>query len=68
MFNWQEWRKEIREDRKESPVETFGLLFLLVLGVVFMLFAAAVFLYYFPIPIISMIVVTVVLWKLYQRI
>ena len=23
MQNWQEWRKEIREERRESPVETF---------------------------------------------
>ena len=34
MQNWQEWRKEIREERRESPVETFALLLVLAFGVV----------------------------------
>ena len=29
MQNWQEWRKEIREERRESPVENFALLLVL---------------------------------------
>ena len=67
MFNWQEWRKEIREDKKESPVETFVLLLFLVFLAVCALALVGVVFYHIPIPTISAIVVTFVLWKLYQR-
>ena len=67
MQNWQEWRKEIREDRKDSPVETFTLLLVLAFGVVCMAAGAAIMLFYFPIPMISIATVVFVLWKVYQR-
>ena len=68
MFDWQEWRKEIRENRKGSPVETFALLLVLAFLVVCFASVVAIVLYYVPIPMISVTVVIVVLWKLYQRI
>ena len=68
MFNWQEWRKEIRAERKESPFETFFLLLILAFGVACMAAVVAIVFYYVPIPMISVTVVIVVLWKLYQRI
>ena len=67
MQNWQEWRKEIREDRRESPVETFALLLVLAFGVVLVASVVGLMLFYFPIPMISIATVVFVLWKVYQR-
>ena len=67
MQNWQEWRKEIREDRRESPVETFALLLVLAFGVVLVASVVGLMLFYFPIPMISIATVVFVLWKIYQR-
>ena len=67
MQNWQEWRKEIREDRRESPVETFALLLALALGVVGLASVVGFMLFSFPIPMISIATVVFVLWKVYQR-
>ena len=67
MSNWQEWRKEIREERKDSPVETFVLLlFSVFIALCALAFVGVVF-YHIPIPAIFAIVVTFVLWKLYKR-
>ena len=67
MQNWQEWRKEIREDRRESPVETFALLLVLAFGVVLVASVVGLMVFYFPIPMISIATVVFVLWKVYQR-
>ena len=67
MQNWQEWRKEIREERRESPVETFALLLVLAFGVVLVASVVGFMLFYFPIPMISIATVVFVLWKVYQR-
>ena len=54
MQNWQEWRKEIREDRRESPVETFALLLVLAFlvglccGICFVGYLCYGKLFYFP--------------------
>ena len=67
MQNWQEWRKEIREERRESPVETFALLLVLAFGVVLVASVVGLMVFYFPIPMISIATVVFVLWKVYQR-
>ena len=67
MQNWQELRKEIREDRKESPVETFFLLLVLAFLVVCFTSGVGFMLFSFPIPMISIAAVVFVLWKVYQR-
>ena len=67
MQNWQEWRKEIQEERRKSPVETFALLLVFVFLVVCAVALGAFILFYFPIPIISIAAVVFVLWKVYQR-
>ena len=67
MQNWQEWRKEIREDRRESPVETFALLLVLAFGIVLVASVVGLMVFYFPIPMISIATVVFVLWKVYQR-
>ena len=67
MLNWQEWRKEIREERRESPVETFALLLVLAFGVVLVASVVGLMVFYFPIPMISIATVVFVLWKVYQR-
>ena len=47
MQNWQEWRKEIREDRRESPVETFALLLVLAFGIVLVASVVGLMVFYF---------------------
>ena len=67
MQNWQEWRKEIQEERRKSPVETFSLLLVLAFGVVCLASVVGFMLFSFPIPMISIATVVFVLWKVYQR-
>ena len=67
MQNWQEWRKEIQEERRESPVETFALLLVLAFGIVLVASVVGLMVFYFPIPMISIATVVFVLWKVYQR-
>ena len=68
MLNWQECRKAIREDRKETPVLSFVWILLVMVCVAVVVTFAALFIYRMPIAAFSVTVVIVVLWKLYQRI
>ena len=61
-------RKELREDRKDSPVETFMLLLMLVFGGVLILCFIGTLVYLFPIPVISIVVSVGILYRLYMKI
>ena len=60
--------EEIREERKESPVETFVLLLALGFLVLCIVAFVAVLLYYITIPVLVFTGTVLVLWQVYQRI
>ena len=65
---FKEWRKELREDRKNTPVETFALLLLLGFLGLCVTAACLLILYYWTLPTLIIVATLSVLWRIYNKV
>ena len=66
-MNLKKWRDELREDRKDSPVETFCLLLLLGFCCLLTLAVFGILLYYLALPVLIIVGTITILWIIYTR-
>ena len=65
---FKEWRKELREDRKDAPVETFAMLLLLCFIGLLATAVCLIFLYYWTLPTVIIVATVSVLWRIYNKV